>query len=75
MLLTVAPLHREERRMDKRIDEIQQDDGEYFVYLKKGWKLHLGTPADFQHCFGARTKTDIKKQMKCIESCRCNTCA
>jgi len=59
---------------DTRIDEIQHDENEYFVYLKKGYRLYLGTNKDFQHCFGARTKADIKEQMKDVIKCDCISC-
>ena len=59
---------------DKRIDSIQQDEDEYFVYLKSGYRLDLGTPTDFQHCFGARTRLEIKQQMKDVRKCNCNSC-
>ncbi len=60
--------------MDKRIDEIQRDEDCYFVYLKKGYRLYLGTPSDFQHCFGARNRAEIKEQMKAVEKCTCDSC-
>lgn len=58
---------------DKRIDEIQMDEDEYFVELKPGYCLRLG-PQDFQHCFGARTKADIREEMKSVEKCTCDAC-
>lgn len=61
-------------RMDKRIDEIQNDEDEYFVYLKPGYKLDNGTPTDFQHCFGAYTKKDIREEMKNVVKCDCESC-
>jgi len=61
-------------KIDKRIDEIQMDEGEYFVYLKPGFKLDLGTPTDFQHCFGAQFKKDIREQMKDVKKCKCKSC-
>lgn len=59
--------------MDKRIDEIQNDEDEYFVYLKYGYCLRLGK-YDWQHGFGAETKADIKEQMKMVEECTCRAC-
>ena len=54
--------------MDKRIDEIQTDEDEFFVYLKKGYCLDLGFGSgnDFQHCFGAVDKNEIREQMKMV---------
>lgn len=60
--------------MDRRIDEIQRDEDEYFVYLKKGYKLDLGTPKDFQHCFGAIDKKEICETMKSVVKCTCPSC-
>lgn len=64
--------------IDKRIDEIQnEDDGEFFVYLKKGWKLGSDFSQDgrqCQHCFGAVDKKDIKTTMKDVEPCTCDSC-
>lgn len=62
------------KTMDKRIDEIQRDEDEYFVELKLGYCLDLGTPMDFQHCFGARTKAEIREQMKMVRRCKCEGC-
>jgi hypothetical protein len=59
--------------MDKRIDEIQMDEDEYFVYLKKGYCLYLGK-YDIQHCFGVRKKSEIKEEMKNVEKCKCDSC-
>ena len=64
--------------MDKRIDEITVDEGEFFVYLKKGYRLNLDFSQDgnmCQHCFGARTKAEIRIAMKSIVPCTCDTCA
>jgi hypothetical protein len=60
--------------MDKRIDEIQVDEGELFVYLKKGYCLSHGTPKDFQHCFGAFDRAELKEQMKNVVKCKCESC-
>lgn len=64
--------------MDKRIDEIQVDDYEYFVYLKKGYRLDGDFSQDgraCQHCFGAVDKAEIRYTMKeCVVACSCDTC-
>ena len=54
--------------MDKRIDEVQRDEGEYFVYLKKGWHL------DGAHCFGETDRTGIRETMKRVQRCECEEC-
>ena len=64
--------------MDKRIDEIQVDDYEYFVYLKKGYRLEGDFSQDgraCQHCFGAVDKAEIRYTMKeYVVACSCDTC-
>ena len=63
--------------MDKRIDEITDEEGEFFVYLKKGYRLDLDFSQDgrlVQHCFGAYTKKDIRNEMKNVVPCTCDSC-
>lgn len=63
--------------MDKRIDEIEIVEDEYFVWLKKGYRLNLDFSQDgkvVQHCFGAVTKADIRREMKDVVPCTCDTC-
>ncbi len=58
---------------DARIDEIRDErggGGDFFVYLKPGFAL--SSPP--QHCFGARTKTDIRKEMRGVFKCACEEC-
>lgn len=59
--------------MDKRIEEIRDEresGGDFFVYLKPGWAL--SSPP--QHCFGARTKADIRKELRSVYRCECDEC-
>jgi hypothetical protein len=63
-----------QKSIDSRIDQIQRDEDEYFVYLKYGWKLDLGTARDFQHCFGAANLKEIKENMKSVIPCTCPSC-
>ena len=59
--------------MDPRIDEICDERGEggdFFVHLKVGYAL--SSPP--QHCFGARTKNDIRREMKSVYECDCEDC-
>jgi len=62
---------------DKRIDEIELDDEEYFVWLKKGYRLMGDFTQDgrgCQHCFGAVDKAEIRYTMKEVVPCTCDTC-
>lgn len=59
--------------MDRRIDEIcdeRNSGGDFFVYLKPGFAL--SSPP--QHCFGAETKADIKREMVTVRPCSCEDC-
>ena len=49
---------------DKRIDEIQNDEDAYFVYLSHGHKIDEGSNHDNLHCFGSNSKIEIKKCSK-----------
>lgn len=53
----------------KLVDEVEHQEGEPFVYLKKGYKLPTG-----EHCFGARTDADMVTQLDEVESCNCDSC-
>jgi hypothetical protein len=58
-------------RKDRRIDEIQVDEGHqrsYFVYLTDGWIL------EEQHCFGEDRVKDIEETMKRVTRCFCSPC-
>ena len=63
---------------DKRIDEITKDEDEFFIYLKKGYRLAGDFSQDgrlCQHCFGAVDKAEIRYTMKeWVVPCTCNTC-
>lgn len=62
---------------DPRIDEIEVDGGEYFVWLKKGYRLNLDFSQDgrvVQHCFGAVTREEIDTQMEDVVPCTCDWC-
>ena len=59
---------------DKRIDEIQQDEGEYFVELKHGYQIQEGHHQTPLHCFGEDTIKEIKETMKDVTICRCDDC-
>lgn len=64
--------------MDKRIDEIQKDEYELFVYLKRGYRLEGDFSQDgrlCQHSFGAVDKAEIRYTMKeIVVPCACDTC-
>lgn len=63
--------------MDKRIDEIEPVEDEYFVWLKRGYRLNLDYSKDgkaCQHCFGAIDKKEIRETMEEVVSCDCDTC-
>ncbi|PCJ88312.1 MAG: hypothetical protein COA54_03340 [Thiotrichaceae bacterium] len=59
---------------DKRINEIQKDEDEYFVYLKYGFQIQEGLHHSPVHCFGERTIRNIKETMKHVTICRCDEC-
>ena len=59
---------------DKRIDEIQTDEGEYFVELANGWSIER-EPGVFAHCFGAFDKRELREEMKKVRRCKCTDCA
>lgn len=61
--------------MDKRIDEIQGDENELFIYLKKGWRLALGTSKDYAHCFGVKDHDELKVEMLRVKKCKCHSCS
>ena len=66
-------------RKSKFADEITFDQGEPFVYLKKGFRLES---SDFsqdgsqcQHCFGERSMKDANWQLKNnVVACNCDVC-
>jgi hypothetical protein len=64
----------QEPNMDKRIKEIEVDEGEFFVWLTKGYCLDLGTSKDFQHCFGVKNKQELDEEMKKVRKCNCPDC-
>lgn len=63
------------RTLDRRIDEITGEAGEWFVYLKPGFAFRDANTTNPQHCFGEDTKADIRKSMKEVKPCRCADCA
>jgi len=56
------------RNIDRRIDEIEGQSPELFVWLKPGYQY------EGQHCFGENTKADIRKTMKMVTLCACGEC-
>lgn len=57
--------------MDKRIDELcdeRNSGGEFFVYLKPGWRL------DDAHCFGEGSLREIRSTMARVQRCTCGEC-
>lgn len=54
--------------MDKRIDEIENNEYEIFVWLKKGFIL------TDQHCFSESTMKEVRESMKLVVPCSCNKC-
>lgn len=55
----------------KKIDEIQQVEDEFFVYLIDGFCLPGPPP---QHCFGERSVGEVKETMKRVVKCSCVDC-
>lgn len=62
------------RIFDKRIDEIQEDEGEYFVELTYGYQIQEGHHQTPLHCFGEDTIKEIIETMKDVTICRCDGC-
>ncbi len=56
------------RTQDRRIEEVTGEPGEWFVYLRPGWRLEEA------HCFGEATKADIRRTMTRVLSCDCMDC-
>ena len=59
--------------MDKRIDELQRDEGEFFVYLKPGYSIER-EPGQYSHCFGAFDKSEMREEMRKVRKCKCKEC-
>lgn len=62
------------RTLDRRIEEITGEPGEWFVYLKPGFAIHDANTSKAQHCFGEDSMGDIRRTMKIVTPCLCDEC-
>lgn len=60
--------------MDDRIIDIQEDGKQLLVFLHRGWRIGIGTPISYAHCFHVNNEQELKEKILKVETCRCHSC-
>lgn len=63
------------RKLDRRIEAIDMDDGRYIVMLRPGFACQDANTRNAVHTFGADTQKEIREQMRdYVVACACHDC-